>query len=523
MSITHIKEDLRKFLLRRLPSLCDAAPDALSSFIFALLEKNVSQAVLVDQLREFFVKSEPTSFVGELFREINRLQPQDIPVREPRHQPASRSRERNARSDRPVYRSRSNSRSRSRGHRRRSDSPPRRRQRSRSPANRYDSRRRDSRDSGHSRPHQRDANGRGPLQYREKPHSSHHDSASFQRPHNTTIHVSAIPAELNSLMKLISHFETFGEVKNIQVAPERNCAFVQFVSHASAKAAIRSPEAVCGNRFIRVMWAKYDAKDLSSGLNIEESEQQTRALKDADLSVRADEMKSHISGVVDTKSALLGKLKAMKGDNPARERQISELDEQVKKMCVLLGELDSAKQEYTDSSEDKEVFRRVFARLEAVKFEAIALNILDEAGNLKEKPTLVSGSRGRGTPRGRGVVRGRGRGRGRGGFAGATGTGASMTLDNRSRVLMVGYIPTQYYKEQILRSHFQSFGSLVRVEMLGTGNALVEYKMRPSAQKALNLGMDLLGHQLSLRWHDTDKAKKDSDDEDEDEDRSWHH
>lgn len=54
-----------------------------------------------------------------------------------------------------------------------------------------------------------------------------------------------------------SHFEKFGKLTNIHIKKERSAAVISFESVAQAKRAISSPDAVCGNRFIRVSWQRH--------------------------------------------------------------------------------------------------------------------------------------------------------------------------------------------------------------------------------------------------------------------------
>jgi hypothetical protein len=46
-----------------------------------------------------------------------------------------------------------------------------------------------------------------------------------------------------------------------QVIPEKMCAFVQFDTHETAEKAKKSPRPVCGNRFIKVVWAQHDPEN----------------------------------------------------------------------------------------------------------------------------------------------------------------------------------------------------------------------------------------------------------------------
>jgi hypothetical protein len=75
--------------------------------------------------------------------------------------------------------------------------------------------------------------------------------------HSCKLFLTRVPAELNSLVALAPHFAQFGEIVSIKIVGEDR-ALVQMGSHAEALAALNSPQAVLGNRFIQVEWARHD-------------------------------------------------------------------------------------------------------------------------------------------------------------------------------------------------------------------------------------------------------------------------
>ncbi|CAL8350254.1 unnamed protein product [Merluccius merluccius] len=79
-------------------------------------------------------------------------------------------------------------------------------------------------------------------------------------PPNSRLLVRQIPPDLNNISKLNAHFSQFGTIVNLQVAyqNDREGALVQFSNHSEAKRAMQSPEAVLGNRFIKVHWFRQD-------------------------------------------------------------------------------------------------------------------------------------------------------------------------------------------------------------------------------------------------------------------------
>ncbi|XP_056411548.1 RNA-binding protein 26 isoform X2 [Hyla sarda] len=95
----------------------------------------------------------------------------------------------------------------------------------------------------------------------DKPNFNRMNTPGFQKKvvfgnENTKLELRRIPPELNNISKLNEHFSKFGTLVNLQVAyagdPEG--ALIQFATHAEAKKAISSTEAVLNNRFIKMYW-----------------------------------------------------------------------------------------------------------------------------------------------------------------------------------------------------------------------------------------------------------------------------
>lgn len=73
-----------------------------------------------------------------------------------------------------------------------------------------------------------------------------------------TLYVNGIPQESNRWEALLSHFQKFGQVIDIYVPANSEKAFVQFSKREEAEAALKAPDAVMGNRFIKLWWANRD-------------------------------------------------------------------------------------------------------------------------------------------------------------------------------------------------------------------------------------------------------------------------
>lgn len=74
-----------------------------------------------------------------------------------------------------------------------------------------------------------------------------------------TLFVNGIPQKSNRREALLSHFQRFGEVRDVYIPSNSERAFVQFSKREEAEAALKAPDAVMGNRFIKLWWANRDS------------------------------------------------------------------------------------------------------------------------------------------------------------------------------------------------------------------------------------------------------------------------
>ena len=81
-----------------------------------------------------------------------------------------------------------------------------------------------------------------------------------------TLFVNSIPQQNNKRESLLSHFRKFGDVIDIYIPSNSERAFVQFSRREEAEAALTAPDAVMGNRFIKLWWANRDSV-LDDGTN----------------------------------------------------------------------------------------------------------------------------------------------------------------------------------------------------------------------------------------------------------------
>ncbi|GMI86795.1 hypothetical protein like AT3G27700 [Hibiscus trionum] len=88
---------------------------------------------------------------------------------------------------------------------------------------------------------------------------STHNSRKPTQKELRTLFVNGIPQKSNKRKALLSHFLKFGQVIDIYIPSNSERAFVQFSKREEAEAALKSPDAVMGNRFIKLWWANRDS------------------------------------------------------------------------------------------------------------------------------------------------------------------------------------------------------------------------------------------------------------------------
>jgi hypothetical protein len=87
---------------------------------------------------------------------------------------------------------------------------------------------------------------------------------------STVICLLNVPHKDNSISKLDEHFNKFGTIVNIEVLQNEKKSKIKFSSHREAHNALKSPEAIFGNRFIKVLWNEQVDSSQVSLVNAEE-------------------------------------------------------------------------------------------------------------------------------------------------------------------------------------------------------------------------------------------------------------
>lgn len=113
------------------------------------------------------------------------------------------------------------------------------------------------------------------LKTKDSSTKTHSDSLRITRKPSQkalrTLFVNGIPQKDNKREALLSHFQKFGDVIDIYIPLNSERAFVQFSKREEAEAALKAPDAVMGNRFIKLWWANRDSipdNSMSSGSGV---------------------------------------------------------------------------------------------------------------------------------------------------------------------------------------------------------------------------------------------------------------
>eukprot|EP01114_Cavostelium_apophysatum_P015598 TRINITY_DN4283_c0_g1_i3.p1 TRINITY_DN4283_c0_g1~~TRINITY_DN4283_c0_g1_i3.p1 ORF type:complete len:705 (-),score=209.05 TRINITY_DN4283_c0_g1_i3:128-2242(-) len=399
----------------------------------------------------------------------------------------------------------------------------------RPPRERRDRNDRNDRNDRGDRGDRGDRNDRGDREEKRKPVDSN--------PAHTTLAIANIPADLNTIDKLNGHFKAFGTVTNIQVKPALERAFIQFSSNEEAQSALNSPEAVLGNRFIKIFWAKRQYPPPSNDkpeprpfpkrsapesaapfaqtpmqLQVTPKEDKAAILakvqklqkqKEEIRRSQLDQTKSILDQLSKAKNmdpkdkeALMKRVQSLtntvansiqKDANtlkkdavvtpvkaPALVRQPSKEDKQKE---ILDRELDLLRNEPETTTENEAAGESNVEKLQKKynSLQQVAASMGIDPTSPKRKPF--------GTPGGRPAKR-------------------PMALDNRTTTIVVMKIPDTI-KDEDLQQHFQTFGEVSSVSRFGSDKsaALVRFADRRSAETALSKGKTIKSQTLPMLWH----------------------
>ncbi|OEL38454.1 Zinc finger CCCH domain-containing protein 27, partial [Dichanthelium oligosanthes] len=358
-----------------------------------------------------------------------------------------------------------------------------------------------------------------------------------------TLYVHGIPQESNRWDTLLLHFQKFGQVIDIYIPSNSEKAFVQFSKREEAEAALKAPDAVMGNRFIRLWWANRDripdegegripanSSQVSTMLanyapqpsypnRVKENVQSTTPRPSSGSSVEP------LSSGTGSKMLPASSIKAVP-HAPKRQESLELLEELRKKQESLAQKRDEfrrqleklAKQKGSANSVKhaevggKEVASNDASKVKDAKFmSARAEGSQEVAGSLEKKSSGELASCSQKSP----MI--------------SSQKSAVVTkqttllappqnrfkLDNRTTSFRIlPPLPSEIANESILADHFSSFGELSSVVLEVTEahnhdatlkpslscSACVTYTTRQSAEKAFVGGKSCKGHTLRFMW-----------------------
>ena len=220
----HIKdpEYLKSQIVRSLYHLTDADPASLADYIIALLKHdkpaNELEAYCLGQLQEFFHPGKAEPFVKDLLKYLGGDQkPVNAISKEPT-EPAKRETAHSSNQSSPRVSRRRRSLSRSR-------SPVR----------------------------ERSSTSRDTHRNRRERREPEHDEQSGAR---DSITVDRLPQEACDADALMEYFCRFGPIVKLDLNERTRKAEIKFQAPEDAHKALSCPDAVMGNRFIRVFWSR---------------------------------------------------------------------------------------------------------------------------------------------------------------------------------------------------------------------------------------------------------------------------
>lgn len=361
-------------------------------------------------------------------------------------------------------------------------------------------------------------------------------------PSLNTLIISSIPDEA-TLDALYKHFIKFGNIVNIMIKLHSHKAFVQFEQTESAKAALHSPDAVLGNRFVKLGWAKTKPEPpvnvaasahalvLNKPSAAQDSAEKVKELtaivqkKNELLNQQITLYKDILSKIDDIKEATKEKLELLQYTKKL-EANIKKLQQEQQEATARLAsiqahrpttqQIDSKKEqpeketeleEKAVTSESKDNDHPSTTTTTIANDEAEESKGSSEETATKEQENGTNAQftfqRGRGRGRGATIQRGRGRGAwrgGRGASAALVMKPRKLTLDNRTTTLQVSEIPEEGKSEESIRKHFEQFGEIESIEPEESNVYNIKFANRNSAQKAIELGKTYYNSQLKFQW-----------------------
>ncbi|TVU15723.1 hypothetical protein EJB05_39261 [Eragrostis curvula] len=357
-----------------------------------------------------------------------------------------------------------------------------------------------------------------------------------------TLYVHGIPQESNRWESLLSHFQRFGQVIDIYIPSNSEKAFVQFAKREEAEAALKAPDAVMGNRFIKLWWANRDRiPDEGESRNAAKSSQLSTALANSSSQPPySNRVKESFQST--TSRASSGSSAEVSGSGtglknppatsikpvppaPKRQESLELLEELRKKQEILAQKRDEFRRQLEKLAKQKAPGNS--SKHEAAGKEAASGDLL------KETDARSMNSRAEGSQETAGTLEKRSSGElascsQKSGSTSTQKPAVAMKqtsllvspqnrfkLDNRTTSFRIlPPLPPEIANESTLVDHFSSFGELSSVVLEDTEghnqdetlkpslscSACVTYTTRQSAEKAFLGGRSCKGHALRFMW-----------------------
>ncbi|XP_065058188.1 RNA-binding protein 27-like [Rhopilema esculentum] len=382
----------------------------------------------------------------------------------------------------------------------------------------------------------------------------------------TILEIRKIPRDSNTVVKLSEYFQKFGSIVNIQVNYENDpqAALIQFASNAEARRAYNSPEAVLGNRFIKLFWHN-KTKNLPPTSNQAQlsvshnatsnvaSTTESNIPPTSDIQTKRPKLPSTGQTTYvnpqNTPEALQKKQAEMKKEALKKKLEIQKqrrllLEKQIKEQKVLITKLEKTK---NMSASEKQLLMTALKTLtisieklrtdlesqtkasKPMSKEDMQKEILDRDIELYNKqftgedpavyknalaePPMEGNSHLASNQRPPG--RGRARGRGRGAFAGRgrgfnpnnmNQSGTSAVVDNRPKQILVAGFEEQ--DKQAVVAQFASYGEIDKVDVKPGGKLVLSFHTRKQAEIAATKAALFNGKRLVLAWYNAAQAVK---------------
>ncbi|XVF60243.1 hypothetical protein PTKIN_Ptkin08bG0029200 [Pterospermum kingtungense] len=315
-----------------------------------------------------------------------------------------------------------------------------------------------------------------------------------------TLFVNGIPQKSNKREALLSHFRKFGEVIDIYIPLNSERAFVQFSRREEAEAALKAPDAVMGNRFIKLWWANRDSIpddgiNRSSGVLVTPRGLPASVIPAQPVANRVMDnlqpvaQKSNVVHGADVPSLNSPKPLSMNGPkvpNPMQKKldTLEQMKEELRKKQEML-------------EQKRNDFRRQLDKLQK-QSSGVKGDLPTEQAAKRQKESISSKQQyHQAAPVGHPFLMNK------------------YKLDNRPTAFrVISPLPSGFADVDVLKDHFLQYGDLFSVELedvenedddigseaLKTCSALITYSTRRSAERAYVNGKCWQGNNLQFTW-----------------------